>query len=103
MTEHTEILADFRALPLPVRMREAIAVLQEANKRLGHHLGSPLCPAELLSWAANWEAEDAQTAAHEAMVEELANLLKLQALHSLGWHERARKLVAAGWTRVRDE
>lgn len=96
---------------LPERMREAAETLNAANARHGS-IGWPAwAPDSLCYYATVWEREDAEKAARQAEVDELAKWL---ATHVGNWpedewelrskptiyHDRAQELLDAGYRKV---
>jgi hypothetical protein len=83
---------------LAVRMRAAADTIDEVNKRLSYGLEAAWKSYSLRNAAEQVEAEDAEVAEREALVEELAQQIED------GWHSRtfsvlARTLIESGWTK----
>ena len=71
-----DVVAAFRALDLPTRMRAAADVLEAANTREGKRWSYlSLASGALNGWADRWEAEDAEKVKRDSEIEELAQAL----------------------------
>lgn len=112
-----DVLEEFGALPLHVRMKTAAAVLREAGDRIGmaerERYRSLWSATALVKMANRWLAEDAEKAAAEAEVEELAETIWNTSSGRCDWPStshvtremyrgRARAILAAGYRKQAD-
>lgn len=112
-----DVLAAFEKLALPIKMRAAAVVHEEASLRERDDASTMWSARDLRRWADDWEREDAEKAKADQEVEELARELweaHPEYQRSVFWHcvsesvkseylDFARRLVKAGYRKAVDK